>query len=552
MNPILQRELGQRLRSGRTLAVGLGYLALLGWIVWWLWPEQGVYSLSAQASRTLVLLFATAQTLAMLLLAPAFSAVAIVSEKEANSYDLLFASRLRPMDIVAGKLLAALAMLFIFLALSAPFFAACFLLGAVSAAEALKLYGLAALSAVAAGLIGLTISSRSRNSQSALIRSYLAVMAWALLPWVLHVVLFNRPGLAGLAYRLRALSPVSALVSVLLPGRAGWDAAAAGYRPAWQLFAFFASGLSVFLFARLAVEVHRIPRPPRRNEASVIDDRKAISRRRLRFPFYLVDPQRRRKPLSDFVNPVFAREVRGKAFGSGVWVVRAIYLCFALSAGLVLLLTGQIGGQSPDGIKAFTLAFQLGLVLLIGPALTSGTITQEVETRNIDLLRMSRIGPWALLSGKFQMALIFVVLLMVGSVPLWLVIGAMELNSTAELLRCWQVIGATILLALAAGFFGSAVSRRSAAAAGIAYAVLACVAIGTLAPAVMPGRLAEPVARRLTAMNPFLAAYSVLRTGLFETSGGAAAAHLRFSLAVSLVLLVFVYLRVRRLFLPER
>ncbi len=54
-------------------------------------------------------------------------------------------------------------------------------------------------------------------------------------------------------------------------------------------------------------------------------------KRKLRFPFYLIDPMRRKRNIPNWMNPIFAKEMRSKAFGGGIWIFRSAYLCFAVS-----------------------------------------------------------------------------------------------------------------------------------------------------------------------------------------------------------------------------
>src|SRR5580765_5603411 len=96
-NPILRRELKTTLRS--RLAMAVVYLVALAAIVWTMWPTEGVFSRAAQASRSILLVFTATQLMLVMLFAPAFAATAICSEKEQNSYELLFASLLRPYAI---------------------------------------------------------------------------------------------------------------------------------------------------------------------------------------------------------------------------------------------------------------------------------------------------------------------------------------------------------------------------------------------------------------------------------------------------------------------
>lgn len=547
--PVIVRETAQGLRRWRSALWAALYLGALAATLWWIWPEQQVYSLAAQSSRSLVAILAAALLLATLLLAPAFSATAIVGEKERRTYDLLFATLLRPHELAIGKIVSSLALLAIFTALSFPFFAATFFLGAVSLAETALIYGLVLATAAGAALLGLAISSVARDSHSALIRTYGALMFWLAAPWALGAIVAGaNPDWTARALRIRAVSPLAALLSVLLPPPAAPSGAAMA--PAWALYLRWTGLGAAALFAFLIVQFHRRPVEPRRAER-VIDDRRELNRRRFRFPFYLVDPQRRKRLLPGWVNPVFAREMRARAMGGGVWLIRGLYLCLAVSALLVILLAGQVGGYSPDGLKGFALAFQIALVALLGPALTAGAITREVEAGLFDPLRMTRLGPLSLLVGKLQVALLFVLLLLVGAAPMWAVVYVMELNTVREILLAGAIVLATLLFAILAGLFASAYARHSSAAAALAYAIVFVVVAATLAPYLAPARFAPEVRRALEQINPFLVAWSVLRT---ERAAGAldAVGHLRGSLAASALMGILAYVRICFRFATDR
>ncbi len=547
--PVIVRETVQGLRRRRSVVWAALYLGALAGTLAGIWPEQQVYSLAAQSSRSLVAILASALLLATLLLAPAFSAVAIVGEKERRTYDLLFATLLRPHELAIGKTLSSLALLAIFTALSFPFFAAAFFLGAVSVAEAALIYGLVLATGAGAALLGLAISSVARDSHTALIRAYGALLGWLVAPWAVGAIVAGmRPAWAVQALYIRAASPLAALLSVLLP--AAGAPVGSGLTPPWLLFLRWTGFAAAALFLFLVAQFHRRPVEPRRAER-VIDDRRELNRRRFRFPFYLVDPQRRKRLLSDWANPIFAREMRARAMGGGVWLIRGLYLCLAFSALLVILLAGQVAGYSPDGLKAIALAFQIGLVALLGPALTASAITREVEAGLFDPLRMTRLGPFALLAGKFQVALLFVLLLLVGAAPLWAVVYVMELNTIREILIAGGVILATVLFAIQAGLFASVYARHTSAAAAFAYALVFAVVAATLAPYLAPTRFGPGVRRALEQINPFLVAWSALRT---ERSARALdwALHLRGSLAASALLGILAYARLRQKFATDR
>ncbi len=551
-NPILRRELKSALRTRVALMLAAAYLVILAGVIWMMWPASGVYSQAEQASRSIVLAFTVTQLMLVILYAPAFAATAITAEKEQRSYELLFATLLRPVDIVAGKLWSSILCLVIFVVLSFPFFASCFFLGAVSGKETALIYLIAVVSAVFFGLLGLSISALARRSQSALIWTYLAILLVCALPWVPYVLLQNWAEGAKLVYSIRSVSPLAAIASVLIPTFRTPPGLAAGVLPTpWKVYFLFvavaSAGMVVFLLINAYWPVSSRIRP----QAKTIDDPRELARRKLSFPFYLFDPMRRRRNIPDWMNPIFAREMRNKAFGGGIWIFRSAYLCFAVSVVLIALVAGQLGRQTPDVIRIVALAFQIGLIVLVVPSLTAGAITQEREKMNLDLLRLTRLRAGQFLRGKLQVAMVFLLFLVIGFLPLWYAILYLETNTLEQILRCWAIIGATMVLTLATGLFCSSLVRRTAAATATAYGILLLLSVATFFPALMPGRIGGSLAELIYALNPFVCAIQGLTSEYFQRLPDLWARHLQLSLGLSLVFALAALIRVRRMLSPE-
>ena len=552
-NPILRRELTSTLRARLTFFLAALYLVGLAAVVWFLWPREGIYSLAAQSSRSVLLVFTVGQLLLVMLYAPAFGATAITFEKEQNSYELLFTTQLSPANIITGKIGAAVASLLLFVVLSFPIFTTCFFLGAVSVPETIVIYGLTVLTALFLALLGLAISAARPTSHSALVTTYLLILALNALPWVPFIILQARPEAARWTTLVRAASPLAALASVIVPA---FDLAPGGAQtglPAsWKIFVIFAGGLSVILFAWLLIGVYRAARRPDRRYVAVIDDPKLLAQRKLRFPFYLIDPIRRRGNIPDWVNPIFAREMRAQAFGGGIWIFRSAYLCLAGSMILMALVAGNIAMGSPDLIRTVALVFQLSLVVLVVPALTVGAITQERERGNLDLLRQTRISPWQFIVGKLLTAGVFVLFIVVGAAPLWFSIYYLKTNTLQQILIAWKIIGATVVLALLTGLFSSAVAKKTAAATGIAYGILALLSVVTLFPLLMGEQLAGHLRDSVLTLNPFAAAIQALTSESFSESRELWRPHLHFTLTLSGGLLAVAVVRVWRMLAPEK
>jgi len=538
-NPIIQRELTAALRAPITLALAALYLIVLGGLIVWMWPAEGVFSLAAQASRSLVLVFTVTQLLLVMMYAPAFAASSITSEKEQNTYDLLFATQLRPKDIILGKLWSSITTLWMFVVLSLPLFAACFFLGAVSVRETVVIYLVAVASSVFFGLLGLSVSAVVSTSHTALVTTYLLILLFNAGPWVPWLLLKDQLWAAELVATVRAVSPVAAMASVISPAHEG--------AAAWRLFLVFAVSGSAALTVFLLTTAYLTRGRPPRSHGRAITDPRELMKRKLHFPFYLIDPMRRKRNIPDWVNPMFAKEMRSKAFGGGIWIFRSAYLCFAVSMLLMAAVAGNLVGQTPDAIRAVALIFQLGLVVLIVPSLTAGAVTQERERASLDLLRLARIRPLAFLRGKLEVAAVFVMFLVIGSAPAWYVIYYLGTNTAQEILICWSLILATMVLAMAVGLWASAVSPRTAVATAVSYGVMFLIAVGTLLPLLMGERLGGAVRDVLFAINPFVSAIQTLTTGYFAEVGDLWRAHLTWSLGLSAVALLWSYERVRRM-----
>lgn len=543
-NPVLGRELKSALRSPLALALAALYLLVLATLVWWMWPQEGVFSVTARASRSILLVCGVAQLLLVILYAPAFASTAITAEKERNTYDLLFATLLRPFDIVLGKLVSSIGVLLLFVVLSLPVFAACFFLGAVSVREAAAIYLVTAASSIMFGLLGLAVSATVRSSHLALVVTYVLILVCTAGPWVPFFLLEQKPWAAGFIHQARALSPLGAMASVILPA----------FEPAgaWRTYLICCGAASALLALFILGRVHWAGQRTTRSHGRTVEDPSELTRRKLRFPFYLIDPMRRRECIPDWLNPMFAKELRSQAFGGGLWIFRVAVACFGLSMLMMIGVVGNLVGPTPNLIRAVSLVFQLGLIVLIVPSLTAGAITQERERGSLELLRMSRLGPVSFLIGKLGVALLFVAFLLLGALPGWYAIHYLEINTTREILDAWTVIGTTILFALAAGLFASAVSPRTAVATALAYAITFLAAVVTLLPLLAADQLSLRLREAILVLNPFASSLQVLTRGVFDDLGVLWQRHAELSLYASGVFFVFAFLRLRWLLLPQK
>ncbi|RMD79480.1 MAG: ABC transporter permease, partial [Lentisphaerae bacterium] len=217
-NPIFQREIKTSLRAPKVMFLILAFLAFLGLVLTFLWPKTGIYSQRSSVGIQVFAIFLMTNLTLILLLVPALASPAITSERERNSYELLFTSLLTPGEILRGKLFSSLSLILLVVLLSLPISALCALSGGIAPPFLLRALSIIVVSAFTYGLISLAISALCRGTFVALMASYLTVMFFAGCTW-LPSVLIRNPRYTFLLTAIRCISPFDAMLSILYPNR---------------------------------------------------------------------------------------------------------------------------------------------------------------------------------------------------------------------------------------------------------------------------------------------------------------------------------------------
>ena len=142
-NPILIKEMRTRMRGKRAFLVLTGYVLVLSLIlglIFLVLSKNAPTALLNQAGSVLTPVLIYVQMGLICLIAPTFSASAISSEREQQTFDLLIASLARPSTIVFGKVGAALSYLLLTLFGSLPLIALTYSLGGVDLGDIAKAY----------------------------------------------------------------------------------------------------------------------------------------------------------------------------------------------------------------------------------------------------------------------------------------------------------------------------------------------------------------------------------------------------------------------------
>jgi ABC-2 type transport system permease protein len=180
VNPVLRRELKERMRDRRTGFVLTVYLALLAIVLYALYNNArrqqqfgGVDPLAtANVGRGMFEALLFTVLLLVCFLVPGNTAEAIVGERERQTLIPMQVTLLSPRSVVVGKLLASLAYLSLLVVATTPLLASSFLFGGVTLVEMVKGIGMVMVTGIVLAALALAASSMARRVQTATILAY--------------------------------------------------------------------------------------------------------------------------------------------------------------------------------------------------------------------------------------------------------------------------------------------------------------------------------------------------------------------------------------------
>lgn len=178
VSAILVRELRGRMRGKRAfifLTVYLGFLALLLWLA--LRTIADIPGLTALQSiaigRGIFIGTILIETLVVVALAPAYTAGAISSEREKQTYDLLAVTPISSLAIVGGKLLSGLSYLALVVGASFPIACLAFAFGGIGPEDLIRAYLVLAVTGIGVGAIGIWCSAAMKRTQPATVGAFI-------------------------------------------------------------------------------------------------------------------------------------------------------------------------------------------------------------------------------------------------------------------------------------------------------------------------------------------------------------------------------------------
>lgn len=168
-------------RTTRLTAIVLAFnliLALVGLLQLQVMVKNSSYygEMSYSSLLQMYTVVAAFEAAFILFIVPALTAGSISGERERQTLDLLLCTRLRPTDIVAGKLLSCLSTVFILMVSSLPVLSLVYIYGGIGLTDLVMLFLCFFVTALFIGSISIFFSAFVKKTTMATVLSYLSVV----------------------------------------------------------------------------------------------------------------------------------------------------------------------------------------------------------------------------------------------------------------------------------------------------------------------------------------------------------------------------------------
>ncbi len=143
------------------------------------------------------MLVAVFEAAIILFIVPALTAGSISGERERQTLDLLLCTRLRPVDIVIGKLMACLSTVFVLMVTSLPTLSLVYIYGGITPGDMAQLFLCLMVTTVFIGSISVFFSAIMGRTTTATVMSYLAIVFVAAGTVLLLIAVYHLQVLVG-------------------------------------------------------------------------------------------------------------------------------------------------------------------------------------------------------------------------------------------------------------------------------------------------------------------------------------------------------------------
>ena len=445
---VLERELRFAPRSRGLFVARAVYAAALLAIIATCWlVVTGTQTVAtagdtARFGATLMRILGPLQLCLAMLAAALTGAVAVTTEKDRRTLELLLVSRISDAELVLGKLAASLVRVGLLLLAAVPVFAIAGLFGGVEPGQLARLFIVTAAAALAAASISTAVAFWKDTTFQTLAITLFALVAWLA---------------AGEVAAVRGGAALGAIVSPARAVFAALDPAGAALLPP---FLVVCGGILVGTSAIAVANVRRwnVAGEARQQVAAAAGGAKRPAR-------------------EVWANPILWREIRTRAYGRAILLVRLAWL--VLFAAAVAGIVQEARAARPDRLAIAVAVVPMALASLVAvAALAVTSVTTERDRGSLDLLLVSDLEPaefvWGKLGGVLVVAreLVILPLALCGALA---VAGLVSVENAIYL-----VLGMAILLCFAAvlGFHAGLCYQSSRRAIAVALGTVAFLFVG--------------------------------------------------------------------------
>lgn len=393
ISALLRREILSSLRRPRAiLLVGGATAAFVAWFLYMLPRGEDQETLYDPADvLNTIGVGLVALTLLML---PPLTIINVREEKHQQTIDLLVMTLIRPGFILCGKLFSTCVLFFLTLVALLPILGVSFFFVGIDTAEFATLFARLLLAAVLAVALAALAAVSFENFIQACVFSYFILFFANLIP----MCMMMDSGAVGVAYG-RAPLFLASLAFVLIVSVIALHTAAE-------------------LFLRITA-----PAPP--SQERPIDNPVVLNERRGTYPFYLIDPRRRKPPVGDNENAVFRREVITSPFQATIRIRLA--MGYALFTVPIFTFTSFERYEASLNMVSMFLA-QAAFLTFLCPAFAATLMVKEHEQDNLDMLRMTLLTPGEILRGKLMAGISFIAPILIAPLLAVLMVFLLDPN----------------------------------------------------------------------------------------------------------------------------
>ncbi len=420
INPVIQREFYGILRSPRAMAVLLCLTVAFSIAVLMRWPTDATVDLSGKQSLEVFRVFGYGLLAGVVFLVPAFPATSVVNEKNHGTLALLLNSPLSAFSIYFGKISGVLLFSLLVLLCSLPASAACFAMGGIDLTSQLGLlYLILLLLVIQYATLGMLVSSYVQTADAGVRITYTIILAMFFLTLV-PAAFF--PGVGGflstITSWLRNISPIPAVMEIM--GHSG--VGSAGLKTASTTREFMiVTLLTSGIFAAVTLSRFNYRIFDRSHAKGVITNERSFGARTARRFWYVVDPQRRKAGIPWYLNPVMVKEFRCRKFGRSQWLLRLISACAVASIVVTFAAATSATSWGVETIGGLMVMLQVILVVVLTPSLASGLISGERDGSGWELLRLTPLSSFRIVSGKVLSVVWTLGLVLMATLPGYLI-----------------------------------------------------------------------------------------------------------------------------------